>query len=82
MHLAYNHRLSIPLMEKIAQEPGINEEILDDLDKVADMGYMDKLHEHVAGDVRILQFTDEQARRLQEIGEKAERNWTERLKQS
>lgn len=82
MHLAYNHRLSIPLMEKIAQEPGINKEILDDLDKVADMGYMDKLHEHVAGDVRILQFTDEQARRLQEIGEKAERNWTERLKQS
>lgn len=79
MHLAYDHGLSVPLMEKIAQEPGINEEVLDDLDKVAEMGYTDTLHEHVANDIRILKFTDEQTRRLQEIKEKAEQEWNKRF---
>lgn len=79
MHLAYGHGLSVPLMEKIAQEPGINEEILDDLYKVAEKGYMDTLYEHVADDIRILKFTDEQIRRLQEIKEKAEQEWNKRL---
>ena len=78
MHLAYGHGLSAPVIEKFAQEPGINEEILDDLDKVAEMGYMDTLHEHVSDDIRILKFTDEQTRRLQEIEEKAEQEWEKR----
>ena len=79
MQLAYGHCLPVPLMEKFAQEPGINKEILDDLDKVAELGYMDTLHEHVANDIRILKFTDEQTRRLQEIKEKAEQEWKKRL---
>ena len=78
MQIAYGHAVPVPLMEKFAQEPGINEEILDDLDKVAEMGYMTGLYEHVTDDIRHMKFTDEQTRRLQEIGKKAEQEWEKR----